>query len=347
MREELILDIMNILISRGITDMDIKQDLEIALGDYEITARETAVAIRSEDKNKRYLERFLIAKTVQGCTDKTLQYYSTIIKQILDTIGKPADEISADDIRFYLALRDRRDHVSKITQDNELRCLRSFFKYLHGEELVQKDPTVRIGAVKGPKMKKAAFTEMEVEMIRNACKNSKEKALVELLLSTGCRSSEVVSIKISEIDGEKVVVRGKGNKYRVVFLNAKAQLATREYISDRRDSNPYLFPKMKPWREWNHREIRNSYTHPENVLPDGHMDVSSVRGLLSRIGKRASVENVHPHRFRRTCATFALRRGMPIEQVSKMLGHEELGTTQIYLDLDEKDLELSHKKYVV
>lgn len=348
MRQEVIDKIMMSLTSRGITDTSISQELIIILSDYEITARETAIAIRHEDKNRYFLQKFITAKTVKGCTERTLELYKKELYKILLNIGKPADEIEADDIRLYLALRQKRDKITKTTANNELRYLRSFFGYLTTEELISKNPVAKIDRIKCDKKKKNAFTELDVEKMRDSCNNTWECAVFELLLSTGCRVSELVNIKLCDLDGDQLIVHGKGNKDRTVYLNAKALVAINKYILDRKDDNPYLFPggyfsNIKK----DCKDCRNWYKYPDRVNPERHCDIGSIRTKMSKIGKRAGVTNVHPHRFRRTCATFALRRGMPIEQVSKMLGHEQIGTTQIYLDLTEEDLKQAHKKYVV
>lgn len=183
--------------------------------------------------------------------------------------------------------------------------------------------------------------------MRDACNNTKELAIIEIFLSTGCRVSELVDMQTSDIKDNTLVVHGKGNKDRTVYLNAKAQIAIENYIKDRTDNNPFLFPKMIKVTGMKRNKLRNAFRYAENVMESGHMDKSSVEQTVRRIAKRCDVQGAHPHRLRRTCATFALRRGMPIEQVSKMLGHEQISTTQIYLDLDERDLEMAHKKYVV
>ena len=159
--------------------------------------------------------------------------------------------------------------------------------------------------------------------------------MIELLLSTSCRVSEVAQILIEEIDGERILVHGKGEKDRYVYLNAKAQLMLERYMSERKDKSPYLFPRC-----------RDGWRNPKNI-EEGHIDMATIEQMTRKIAKRAGVERANPHKFRRTCATMALRRGMPIEQVSKMLGHEQVSTTQIYLDLTEDELALAHKKYVI
>lgn len=347
MRRELAEKITFMLRRYGVTDGEIMNEVVILLNDYEISNRETALAVRCEDRNMYLLQKFIISKTVKGCTEKTIKLYATELKKILESIDKTVDDITADDIRYYLALRERRDGVSKTTANNELRYMRSFFGWLHVEELISRNPTAKLDSIKIIKKKKQAFSELEVERIRNGCANAKEVAAVEMMLSTGCRVSELVSMRMDDIEDGRLIVHGKGEKDRMVYLNAKAQIALEKYMKERRDTNPYIFPKMVSVVDLKRKNDRCSYRYPENVIEDGHMDKSSVEAMVRRIGKRAGVPGVHPHRFRRTCATFALRRGMPIEQVSKMLGHEQISTTQIYLDMNETELEQAHKKYVI
>lgn len=186
--------------------------------------------------------------------------------------------------------------------------------------------------------------DMEIEKLRVAARDIREKAIVELLLSTGCRVTELVNIKLSEIDDDKILVHGKGQKDRYVYLNARAKLAVDMYVEQRKDKNPYLFPKGIFSKEGG--EKHNWWMNPQNVV-DGHTSTGAIEKITRSMAKRTGVERANPHKFRRTCATMALRRGMPIEQVSKMLGHECIATTQIYLDLTERDLKQAHEKYVI
>ena len=269
----------------------------------------------------------------------------------MDVIGKDADAVTATDIQVLLATIMQR--TSKSYADNVRRDLSSFYSWLTREELIPKNPMLKIDKIKFQKKKKLAFTEYEVELIRNACKNNHERAIIEMLLSTGCRVSELISIRTDDINKDTINILGKGEKYRNIYLNAKAQLAIMQYISERNDSNPYLFPKSAvntfadPQMSKVRKVLGDWYKYPDLVSTDGIRDKGSVEHTIRNIGKRAGVENCHPHRFRRTCATFALRRGMPIEQVSKMLGHANIATTQIYLDLSEEELAQLHRKYVV
>ena len=346
MREELLNRFLMILIRNNIKIDNIKEEAYIILDDYEIQKRTTELITTDENRNEELIKTFLIAKHVKGCTATTIEYYKLELKKIILELGKTIDNITTQDIRYYLAKRQVQDKVTKTTIDNELRVLRSFFKFLTMEEIIVKDPTTKIDRIKVDKKKKKAFTDLEIERMRSYLKDDlRIKAMFELLLSTGCRISEANNIKIDDIQENKVNVLGKGNKERTVYLNAKAQLAILEYLEKRTDSNPYLFAKSN--KKCKGKLKRNWWQDVKYVDEKEHVDNSAIESNFRQIAKKLGLESANPHRFRRTCATFALRRGMPIEQVSKMLGHESLETTQIYLDLTQEELENMHKKYVI
>lgn len=350
-RETLVNDICQYLMPIVPDISDTKSALYMILNKYEITSRCTELAEVREDRNEYLVKTFIVAKTVKGCTPRTIGFYQTSIIKILQAIGKTIDDITADDIRYYMAIRQRRDKVSKVTIGNELRCLSSFFNWLYAEEIIRRNPMAKVERIKKDKTKKTALTEMEVEQLRMAARGEREKAIIEILLSTGCRVSELVNILVSDVEDGRVLVHGKGNKDRYVYLNAKAELAISIYLNARVDQNPYLFPKGKSITEMaklgtKQRDYIDWWKNTSNV-DEGHADKCTVENTMRKIAKRAGVERANPHKFRRTCATMALRRGMPIEQVSKMLGHENISTTQIYLDLSEDELAQAHKKYVV
>lgn len=265
--------------------------------------------------------------------ERGLQHYT---EKIINAISPYA---KSDAVLIVLVLRHLADEVERCNPG---------VKDLYVEELVERNPCLRIEQVKEEKKKKTAFTEIDVEKLRLHCISRRQSAIVEMFMSTGCRVSELVQMRVDDLKGDRIVVHGKGNKDRVVYLNAKAQMAVQQYLLERSDTNPYLFPKGKPVSVVRMKgKPALWYINPENVEKDGHTDKSCIESECRRLGRRAGVDRCHPHRFRRTCATFALRRGMPIEQVSKMLGHEEISTTQIYLDLSEEDLLQAHKKFVV
>ena len=351
MKSEMINRIVDEFSDLPIGKHEMKNRLYLILEDYDITAAEKALVIREENENEYLIDRFLIAKTVKGCTERTIQYYKKELRKILlIRIRKNVSDITADDITLYLAEREYRDGASSITCDNELRVLRSFFSWLRIEDYVSKNPCEKIERIRHKGAKKKAFTEMEIEDMRCSCNNNKERAIVEVLLSTGCRVSELIQIKIKDIKDDELIVHGKGEKDRKVFLSAKAQKAINMYMDEREDDNEYLFPAMlsAPERAAQpNRVYKSYYKDKRNIKSEGHMDKSSIEQCIRRIKKRAGVEEAYPHKFRRTCATMALRRGMPIEQVSRMLGHEQLSTTQIYLDMSDDDLKAAHKKFVI
>lgn len=338
---------------RDLSGQDLRLRIEMVLADYDITKQERALAVYEGDINENMVKRFLAAKIAQGCSDRTVLYYRNSIRMTLEKIGKPYMEVSADDIRLYLACRIHKDNVSKTTVNNERRNLSSFYGWLQKEEILLKNPMTKVDSVKTVKKKKKAFEQMELEKLRDACRTKREAALIEILISTWARVSEVAQIRIDDIQDNHLIVHGKGAKDREVYLTAKAALAVHNYLEEREDNNPYLFPKaryagdiVKMCRGQHRKTECRWYLDPDMVDLSDHTDNGSIERIIRQIGKRAGVTNAHPHRFRRTGATTALRNGMPLIQVSKLLGHENIGTTQIYLDISDEELEQAHRRYV-
>lgn len=323
---------------------NIKMQFDILLHDYDVRKMSTELTVYQGDVNDEMLVRFLRAKVAKGLSKKTITFYRSSIKNTLRKIGKPYNEVNADDIRYYIAYRLSVDDVSKVAVGNEMRNLSSFYTWLQTEEILLKNPFNKVDTIKATKKKKKAFTQLDVEKIRAGCRTKKELAIVEMLLSTWCRVTELANIKISDIKDNKCTVLGKGDKYREVYINAKAKIALSMYLAERKDDNPYLFPGRKTGHN---RSGSDWHTDSKNV--DTHKATSTymIEKAVREIGIRAGVENVHPHRFRRTGATMALRAGMPLLTVSKLMGHESIETTQIYLDISDEELEASHEKYVV
>lgn len=328
-----------------------QRNLTLILNDYKIEPKETALIVYTEGKNELFIKRFVLAKAVAGCSERTVKQYSNEIWRYLRAIGKDADTVTSNDVQCYIAQLLINGN-SKSYVDTVRRYLSSFYSFLLKEEMITKNPMLKVDKIKYHAEKESAFDDFEIEKIRAACANSREKAIVELLLSTGCRASEAVNIKITDIEDDTITVFGKGGKFRKVYLNAKSIVSIQAYLSERKDTNPYLFPagiqaKTDVALMGKYRSLQGKwYMHPELVSQSECLNKESINSCVKKIGKRAGVENVHTHRFRRTCATSALRRGMTIELVSKMLGHEEIATTQIYLDLHEEDLKHAHSKFV-
>lgn len=328
----------------------LKNVLVLRFKDCTIERLETAIVPYEGMGNDLMIKKFIVAKKIVGLSEKTLQYYARELELILGSIGKNVGDIVSDDILVYFAKRDIEDKVSKVTQGNELRVLRTFFSWCTGEEFIIRDPTKKIAGIKQAKRKKKAFSEIEIERIRDGCETNRERAIVELLLSTWCRASELVAIKRGDIEGNRVTIIGKGNKERYVYLNAKALVILERYLSERRDKSDYIFPGgfMGIVKGASKNNTINWYKNPKLVNSAEHIESSALRNALHRIAKRAGLDpnEVHPHKFRRTGATLALKHGMPIAQVSALLGHSSIATTQIYLDITDDDLELAHKRFV-
>jgi site-specific recombinase XerD len=350
--DELIIALMP-YISPAHTD-DVAMAITMVLNDYNVNQEERSLVLYENNETEAVFRRFLAAKIAKGCSQRTVGYYKTSISKALRIIGKPYDQVTADDIRYYLAMRVQKDGVSKSSANNERRNLSAFYQWLQKEEILLKNPMSKVEVMKETKRKKKAFTQMDIEKIRDSAGTSREKALIEVLLSTWARVTEVSQIRIDEIVGGTVTVHGKGDKDRDVYLTPKAQLLVDKYLQERSDSNPYLFPRAKyagDIKKMTQNRSRGSqaewYKDPRLVDETRHIDQCTVESIVRKIGKRAGVENVHPHRFRRTGATMALRSGMPLLQVSKLLGHEQIDTTQIYLDISDQELMQAHEKFVV
>lgn len=318
--------------------------IRVIIDDYEIAPKSSEIVVYDKTNNINLVGNFLIHCRLKNLTPRTLKAYAQSLHRWDRKIKKDFIDYEASDIRSRLASLIVKEQASTNYVLNELRCLSSFFTWLHNEGIISANPIAKVEKPKKGKRKKEAFTGLEIEMMRDILDNSFKKALFELLLSTGCRISEACSIKISEINNNKIKVVGKGNKERFVYLSSRAQLAIKQFLSERKDNNQYLFPsginimRGRATKEW--------YKDPTFVSLEGHYDACSAESMIRRIGKKAKVGNAHPHKFRRTFATDALSRGMPILTVSKLLGHESLDTTQIYLEVNEAELERAHEKYI-
>ena len=323
-KEELINTLAIMMSGKGIEDP--KNDLYIIMNNYTIQRVSTEIVAYQGDINEQLLKRYIMSKTIQGCTKRTITAYKNELMMFARFVNKPFTEVRSEDVKYYIATRRVRDKVSKTTAGNSWRCLSAFYAWMTKEEIVNKNIMLRVEPVKKEKKKKKAFTEEDIERIRDECRNERDKCLIEVMLSTWCRVTELSQMKISDIkqDGSMVVF-GKGEKERTVYLNTKAKYQIQKYMESRTDDSEWLFVSLnKP-----HERLRTS----------------GIEIVTRQIGKRAKVNNCHPHRFRRTGATFALRNGMKVEDVSRILGHESLDTTQIYLDIDDKTVQINHEKY--
>lgn len=306
---------------------DVQKDrVRVILNDYDISPKCTGVILAGEDKRQKAIQMFFVTKKVEGCTERTIHYYMGTLRRFFNEVSQPLEEITADQVRYYLAIRSTRDKLGKVSQDNELRVLKSFFKWCSGEGYIGRSPTENIKAVKKEKRIKRPFSETELELIRGKAGNKRDRAIVEVLYSTGVRVSELCGMDISDVVNDEIVVFGKGEKERKVYLNARARIAIGEYLETRTDSEAALFIGEKTKKR---------------------LGKGGVERMVRELGKSAGVPNCHPHRFRRTAGTMALNRGMPLEQVQQMLGHEDIKTTTIYARSEERNVKASHGKYVV
>lgn len=311
--------------------------IALTMKDYDIVLQNqtTDLVVSDIAQDDVMVQKFLMSRKVKGCTDRTIKFYIDSIRRTRRRIQKPLKEITVDDIRWYSSIREFQDKVARVTIQNELHAMSSLMEFLSADGYIQGNPVKKFGEYKIPKKMKKAFTEYEIEKMRGVIETKKEAAFFEILLSTGCRVSELAGIRKDEIRGDKILVHGKGQKDRNVIMNTRAKIALEDYMANKCEESklsPWLFPKRE-------------YTHICET-PEEHMDPRSIEVVIRKIGERVGV-HAHPHKFRRTCATFALRRGMDIIYVAKMLGHENITTTQIYLELNEEEMDYQHKKYVM
>lgn len=341
-------EITNNIVMSMIEDMDqqmlkkLEAVIYLNLEKYELQKKSTELAIYQGDLTEELLKRFIVAKKLKNCSDRTLRYYKQEVEKAFESMEKTPLEVSVDDIRMHFLRRQMKDGASATTINNERRCLSSFFSWMTAEEIRLQNPMLKIDILKEKRKKKVAFTELELETMRSRIDDEKGKALFEVLVSTWARVSEVAQIKISEIEKDQILVHGKGNKDRYVFLTPRAQIAIKDYLEKRTDNNQYLFPR----RAERYTKIRKKdwWKQKDLVEEDGHMNTSSIESYVRYLGRKDGIK-AHPHKFRRTGATMALKRGMPLMQVSKTLGHESVETTQVYLDIDDTELKSAHMKY--
>ena len=299
--------------------------LTIELNNYELQERHTDL-VEHDTSSEKILKKFLATKRIEGIADTTLHRYAKVNRELIDFIGKPLNEITTYDLRFYLSLRKQKGNISNRTLDGMRRCYSSFFSWLSAEGIINKNPCATLSRIKYKKDVKKPFSAIEMEKIRNSCDNIRDLAIIDFLYCTGCRVSEVSKLDISDIDFDHMecTVLGKGNKERIVYLTEVAAMHLQEYLNTRKDCLDALFVG-----KGNKRQRKNG-----------------IEALHKRLGKKANVENVHPHRYRRTLATNLLDRGMRIQDVAVILGHADLKTTQIYCYISQKNVENSYRKYI-
>ncbi len=279
-------------------------------------------------KKVDYLSCFIAAKRVEGCSEKSLRYYESTIRNMIDEIHKPECHISTEDLRQYLDNYQRRGTVSKVTLDNVRRILSSFFSWLEDEDYIIKSPVRRIHKVKTGKTVKETYSDESLEIMRDYCDNPRDLAMIDLLSSTGIRVGELVRLNKSDIDFEnrECIVFGKGDKERKVYFDARTKIHLQKYLNSRTDDNEALFVSL--------------------LKPYNRLEISGVEIRLRKMGNELNIHKVHPHKFRRTLATMAIDKGMPIEQVQHLLGHQSIDTTLQYAMVNQANVKNSCKKFI-
>lgn len=290
-----------------------------------------ATLCRSEaltNPNEDLLGLFIAAKQVEGCSQKTLDYYQNTLAMMTDALCKPYTQVTSDDLRIYLNGYEQSRGSSKVTIDNIRRIMSSFFSWLEDEDYIVKSPVRRIHKVKTATVAKEVLSDEDLVALQDKCTTQRDLAIIELLASTGMRVGELVNLNRSDVNfhERECIVTGKGNKQRPVYFDAKAKLHLMDYLDARSDAEPALFVSLRG--------------KPKRITVD------SVESRLRQLGRNAGVNRVHPHKFRRTLATQAIDKGMPIEQVQKLLGHAKIDTTMHYAMVNQSNVKASHRRYL-
>ena len=278
--------------------------------------------------NDRLLDIFLSAKQVEGCTTPTIKYYGSTIRQLFKKMPKKITDYTTEDIRAYLAVFQRKNKSSKVTIDNIRRILSSFFSWLEDEDYILKSPVRRIHKVKTGKVVKEVYSDEALELMRDSCTTIRDLALIDLLASSGMRVGELVALNRDDINfnERECVVFGKGDKERLAYFDARTKIHLQNYLNSRSDDNPALFVSL--------------------VSPHRRLMICGVETRLREMGRRLNIPKVHPHKFRRTLATSAIDKGMPIEQVQQLLGHQKIDTTMHYAMVKQQNVKSAHRKYI-
>ena len=285
-------------------------------------------AKRDEDDGNQLLDSFITAKRIEGCSEKTLKYYRTTIENMIEAVGKSVRHIQTEDLRTYLTNYQQKNSPSRVTIDNIRRILSSFFSWLEDEDYIIKSPVRRIHKVKTATNVKETYTDEDLEKMRDNCVELRDLAIIDMLASTGMRIGEMVLLNKADIDfnERECVVFGKGDKERVVYFDARTKIHLRNYINSRTDENPALFVTLRS--------------------PFERIKIGGIETRLRKMGKELEIEKVHPHKFRRTLATMAIDKGMPIEQLQQLLGHKRIDTTLQYAMVKQSNVKQAHRKYI-
>lgn len=296
---------------------------------YTIAKYEVIVDKQQENNLERnYVELFLTAKRIEGCSEKSLKYYKSTIDRAISIVGKGVRQIETDDIRCYLIKYQEKNKSSKITIDNIRRILSSFFSWLEEEDYILKSPVRRIHKIRAGTTIKETYSDEAMELLRDNCTELRDLAIIDMLSSTGIRVGEMVSLNRNDIDfsERECIVFGKGNKERIVYFDARTKIHLQNYLRSRTDDNLALFVSL--------------------TAPHERLQIGGIESRLRKLGKQLGLIKVHPHKFRRTLATMAIDKGMPIEQLQHLLGHRKIDTTLQYAMVKQNNVKLAHRKYI-
>lgn len=327
MKNELITEIVQQMLPY-LDNVQIKQlqkVLEYTMFNYEISENKNAI---STEDNISWVEMFIAAKRVEGCSEKTLNYYRKTITDMVSAINKDIRHIVTDDLREYLTDYQVNKQLSKVTVDNVRRILSSFFSWLEDEDYILKSPVRRIHRVKTTISVKETYTDEMLELMRDSCTELRDLAMIDMFASTGMRVGEMVLLNREDINftDRECVVFGKGDKERIVYFDARTKIHLKNYLESRTDDNPALFVSLRS--------------------PFNRITITGIESRLRSLGKKLDMQKVHPHKFRRTLATMAIDKGMPIEQLQQLLGHKRIDTTLQYAMVKQSNVKLAHKKYI-
>ncbi len=330
MKQELLTEIMQEMVP--VLDnsqmMKLRKVLEHALFNIEIRRKDKKSQENSDSINEKMIHSFLSSKRIEGCSEKTIKYYLTTIEVCLNKIKKEVKHINTDDLRNYLTEYQTEKKLSKITIDNIRRILSSFFSWLEDEDYILKSPVRRIHKIKSASTIKETYSDEMLEKMRDNCIEKRDLALIDMLASTGMRVGELVLLNREDINFEEreCIVFGKGSKERIVYFDARTKIHLQNYIESRTDNNDALFVSLK--------------------LPSRRLQIGGIEVRLRELGKSLNLTKVHPHKFRRTLATMAIDKGMPIEQLQRLLGHQKIDTTLQYAMVKQSNVKNAHRKYI-
>lgn len=326
MKQNLITDIIQGMLPylNNAQSKRLQEILQSTFTNYEITSS----TVEAKEAEQDFVELFLAAKRIEGCSEKSLKYYEATITTMIKTINKNVKYIVTDDIRGYLTEHQQKKGLSKVTIDNIRRILSSFFSWLEDEDYILKNPVRRIHKVKTGTNIKETYSDETLEIMRDNCNELRDLAIIDMLASTGMRVGEMVLLNRNDIDfnERECIVFGKGSKERIVYFDARTKIHLQNYLESRNDNNPALFVSLKS--------------------PHERLKIGGIEARLREFGKKLGLNKVHPHKFRRTLVTVAIDKGMPIEQLQQLLGHRKIDTTLQYAMVKQSNVKIAHRKYI-